>query len=115
MKQSNFKSWITVLLAAGTLGLTSGFDQYLHMRICHQHSRCQTDSHEDSPSDHSDTDQQHCPVCQFFTCGQNQTITCDYAEPVTEPVAAIQDKLENTSVYLTADLACKISRAPPAV
>jgi hypothetical protein len=115
MKQTAIKTIFMLLILAGVVCLTTGIDQYMHILVCHHESHFHTKLPTDKSSHQSDSDEQHCPICQFFICGQNQSVVCDCFQVAIDPAPALSGIPGHTFVFITAPVFCKICRAPPTV
>jgi hypothetical protein len=113
MRPINIKTFFILLILVGAVCLTTGIDQYVHILVCHTFSHHHTDSNKDHSSDHSD--EQHCPICQFFVGGHNQLIICDYCEVLIDPIPVLWGIPCDTIVFSATPVLGKISRAPPVV
>jgi hypothetical protein len=113
MRPFTLKTFFILLVLAGAVCLTTGIDQYIHILVCHHESHCHTDSPADNSSGHSDSEEQHCPVCQFFVSGQNLSVACECCELIINPAPALWGMPENTITLVTETVYDKISRAPP--
>jgi hypothetical protein len=112
MKQTEIRTIFTLFILVGTVCLTTGVDRCLHILVCHHQSHSHTELPGEKPSHHSDSDEQHCSVCQFFACGCYQTLP-QTLEVIINPAAALWGMPENTITLVTKTVYDKTSRAPP--